>query len=165
MQSRTDNEGLLPRSARLALLVAGTALVVLAAVQAWQVIARYLLNDSPGWTEPLSLLLLNTAMSLGAAAAVHQRAHFGFPLLVHMAPAPLRRVLEALSSLLIAGLGTTLAIGGVTLLVDGWSVRMAGTVLPQGLLFLPLSVGGALMAIFALAQLSPRANAAPAESH
>lgn len=161
MQGEIDS-GWLPRGARLALLVAGTALVVLAAVQAWQVIARYLLNDSPGWTEPLSLLLLNTAMSLGAAAAVYQRAHFGFPLLVHMAPPRLRRVLEASSSLLVAGLGATLAVGGVTLLVDVWNVRMAGTVLPQGLMFLPLSLGGSLMAVFAIAQLAPRATAVEA---
>lgn len=163
MQSSTTEDALLPRIARVALLVAGTALVTLAAVQAWQVVARYLLNDSPGWTEPLSLLLLNTAMSLGAAAAVQQRAHFGFPLLVHMAPPLLRRALEALSSLIVVGLGATLAIGGASLLVDGWSVRMAGTVLPQGLMFLPLTLGGALMTLFALAQLVP--VPAVAESH
>ena len=40
--------------------------------------ARYVLNDSPGWTEPVALLLLNTAMSFGAAAGVHRGSHFGF---------------------------------------------------------------------------------------
>ncbi|HVH35911.1 MAG TPA: TRAP transporter small permease subunit, partial [Tahibacter sp.] len=84
MQSSESETGLLPRAARAALLAAGMALVSLAAVQAWQVIARYVLNDSPGWTEPLALLLLNTAMSLGAAAAVQQRQRFG----------PARRVVE-----------------------------------------------------------------------
>lgn len=163
MQNSDTEDAVLPRLARLALRVAGTALVTLAAVQAWQVVARYLLNDSPGWTEPLSLLLLNMAMSLGAAAAVQQRAHFGFPLLVHLAPPRLRRALEALSSLIVVGLGATLAIGGASLLVDGLGVRMAGTVLPQGLMFLPLSLGGALMSLFAAAQLLP--SPAVAESH
>lgn len=162
MQASHTESGALQRCSRAALLVAGTALVALAAVQAWQVVARYLLNDSPGWTEPLALLLLNTAMSLGAAAAVQQRAHFGFPLLVHIAPPPLRRVLEALSSLVVAGLGAVLAIGGAALLADGWGVRMAGTVLPQGLMFLPLCLGGALMSAFAVAELlRPRAVAEP----
>ena len=36
---------------------------------------------------------------------------------------------------------------------------MAGTLLPQGLMFLPLTVGGALMAAFALAQLRTPAPA------
>jgi len=164
MQSSESETGLLPRAARAALLVAGMALVSLAAVQAWQVIARYVLNDSPGWTEPLALLLLNTAMSLGAAAAVQQRAHFGFPLLVHMAPPRLRRLLEAFSSLVVLALGGVLAVGGITLLLDGWNVRMAGTVLPQGLMFLPLTAGGVLMAFFAGTELFLPRRAA-VESH
>lgn len=152
-------EPLLDRIARMALLLAGGALVALAAVEAWQVIARYVLNDSPGWTEPLALLLLNTAMCLGAAAGVRQRAHFGFPLLVHLAGPRLRRLLEGFAALLVAGLGGVLALGGARLLADGWGVRMAGTVLPQGLMFLPLTLGGALMAAFALAQLRAPAAA------
>ena len=42
-------------------------------VEAWQVFARYVLNDSPGWTEPVALLLLNIAMMFGAAVGVRQR--------------------------------------------------------------------------------------------
>ena len=42
----------------LAMALAGLALVAMALIQAWQVFARYVLNDSPGWTEPLALLLM-----------------------------------------------------------------------------------------------------------
>lgn len=163
MQSTQSETGLAAQLSRLALGIAGAALVALTAVQAWQVVARYVLNDSPGWTEPLALLLLNTAMCLGAAAAVQQRAHFGFPLLVHLAPPALRRGLEIFASLVSAGLGGVLAVGGAQLLLDGWPVRMAGTVLPQGILFAPLSLGGALICLFALLQLraSPAAAVEP----
>lgn len=153
MQSTANQTDAAAPLARAALSVAGAALVALAAVQAWQVIARYLLNDSPGWTEPLALLLLNTAMCLGAAAAVQQRAHFGFPLLLHVAPPKLRLALQVFGNLVVAGLGAVLAVGGVILLFDGWPVRIAGTVLPQGLMFAPLSLGGALICLFALLQL------------
>ena len=44
--------------------LAGTALVAMALIQAWQVFARYVLNDSPGWTEPLALLLMSFACNL-----------------------------------------------------------------------------------------------------
>ena len=44
--------------ATLILGLAGLALVAMALVQAWQVFARYVLNDSPGWTEPVALLLI-----------------------------------------------------------------------------------------------------------
>ena len=39
------------------------------------------------------------------------------------------------------------------LLLDGLAVKMAGAPLPQGIAFLPLCAGGALMAVFALPQL------------
>ncbi|MGO4775655.1 TRAP transporter small permease, partial [Lysobacter sp. 2RAB21] len=69
--------GVLDRIAGAAIAIAGLALVGMVAVQALQVFARYVLNDSPGWTEPVALILLNTAMSFGAAAGVHHGAHFG----------------------------------------------------------------------------------------
>ena len=143
----------LDRLAALALRIAGLALVGMVVAEAWQVFARYVLNDSPGWTEPVALLLLNVAMSLGAAAAVRSRAHFAFPIAVQACPPRVRRVLEALSDLVVAAIGLALAVWGVELLADGWNVRMTGAPLPQSAVFLPMSVGGALIAVFALASL------------
>ncbi len=39
-----------------ALVVAGACIVGVVLVQAWQVFARYVLNDSPSWTEPMALV-------------------------------------------------------------------------------------------------------------
>ncbi|MEO8671545.1 MAG: TRAP transporter small permease [Tahibacter sp.] len=152
-KASTSVQSVSDRLARVALLIGGAALIALALVEAWQVFARYVLNDSPGWTEPVALLLLNTAMSLGAAAAVQQRAHFGFVVLAHAAPLALRRFLERFSLLVVASLGGVLAAGGVALLADGWSVAQAGTQLPQSVGYAPMSLAGALMAGFALQQL------------
>ena len=143
----------LDRLATLVLHIAGAALIGMVAVEAWQVFARYVLNDSPGWTEPVALLLLDLAMSFGAAAAVHARAHFAFPVAVQASPPRLRRVLQIVAQLVVAAIGGVLAVGGAVLLVDGLDVPMAGARLPQGTPFLPLAIGGALIALFALAQL------------
>lgn len=147
------DDSVLGRVQRVALGIAGAALVGVAAVQAWQVIARYVLNDSPGWTEPVALLLLATAMSLAAGAAVRSRSHFGFYVLVESARPRMARALRLLSDVATAAVGGTLATCGVMLLVDGWAVTMAGTSLPQGLPFLPLALGGALMTVFAIERM------------
>jgi TRAP-type C4-dicarboxylate transport system permease small subunit len=133
--------------------LAAIALVAMVAVEAWQVFARYVLNDSPGWTEPVALLLLSTAMSMGAAVAVRNNTHFGFFLLAQSAPPAISRGLTALASAIVATIGGVLAIWGTELFVDGLSVPLAGTVLPQSAVFLPMSLGGALIAIFALARV------------
>lgn len=141
----------LDRIAAVANAIGAAALAAVAAVQGWQVLGRYLLNDSPSWTEPLSAVLLCTAMSSGAAVMVHRQAHFGFSLLRDAAPPRLRRALVALVDAVVAALGVALALGAAALAADGWSVTLAGVALPQGAPFVPLAVGGGLMALFAAA--------------
>ncbi len=156
--------GPMQRLAAFATAIAGTSLLGLVVVQAWQVFARYVLNDSPSWTEPVTLLLLSTAMGLGAAAGVQANRHFGFYLLADALPGRWKRILRAFAALVIAVIGTVMAVWAVRLLLDGIDIRMAGAALPQSIVYLPLAVGGALMAVFALAQLrgSMRAVGAPA---
>ena len=144
------------RLAAWVMRIAGVALVGMVVVETWQVIARYGLNDSPGWTEPVALLLLDLAMSFGAAAAVHTRAHFAFPVAVQMSPPRVRRALQALAQVVVAAIGSVLAVGGAVLFVDGLAVPMAGAHLPQGTPFLPLAIGGILIVLFALAGLRHR---------
>lgn len=139
--------------ATIAISVAGLALIGMTAVEAWQVFARYVLNDSPGWTEPIALLFMNTAMMFGAAAAVRSEAHFGFFILLHSAPPPLRHVMAGIARLIAFATGGVLALWGGQLMLDGWDVPMAGAALPQGIAFLPLCLGGALIALFALERL------------
>jgi TRAP-type C4-dicarboxylate transport system permease small subunit len=149
----TQTNNLLAWVARVATAVAGAALLGMAATEAWQVFARYVLNDSPGWTEPVALFLLNTAMSLGAAAGVRSWSHFGFFILVHNVPVALRRALQAFACLLVAAVGAALAVWGAQLLLDGIAVPAAGTILPESAVFLPMTVGGALMFVFAIERL------------
>jgi TRAP-type C4-dicarboxylate transport system permease small subunit len=132
-------------------------------VEAWQVFARYVLNDSPVWAEPVVLLLMSAAMMFGAAAGVRSESHFGFFLALHVAPPRVRAVLLAVSRVVVTIIGAVLAFWGAVLLVDGWSIPMAGAPLPQGLYFLPIGIGGALIVVFALERLFTAAPAAFAE--
>jgi len=143
---------LLDRIAHLAIGLAAAALLGLVVVQGWQVFTRYVLNDSPSWTEPVTLLLLSTAMSLGAAAGVHTRRHFGFFLLAEKLHARLRRGVDLLRPLLIVAIGAVIAWWSGVLLLDGLDIKMAGARLPQSINYLPLALGGALMSVFALHQ-------------
>jgi len=133
-----------------ALLLAASSLVLLAAVELWQVFARYVLNDSPSWTEPVAVLCMNVAMMLGASVGVHAQRHFGFFILVHASPPPARRMLLAFSRLVQVCAGLMLAGWGARLAIATWDVALAGVALPQGVTYLPLTIGGLLIAGFAL---------------
>ncbi|WP_372017215.1 TRAP transporter small permease [Pseudoxanthomonas sp. 10H] len=140
----------LDRLAGIAIAIAATALVGLVVVQGWQVFARYVINDSPSWTEPVTLLLLSTALSFGAAAGVHTDRHFGFYLLAEHLPATARRILDLLRPLLMAAVGALIATWAAVLLLDGLDIKIAGAAMPQSINYLPLSIGGALICVFAL---------------
>ena len=143
----------LEKVADVVIYIAVAALLGLVVVQGWQVFARYVINDSPSWTEPVTLLLLSTTMSMGAAAGVYTNRHFGFFLLAEQMHPLVKRLIDALVPLIVGTIGGFLAWWGWVLWLDGLHIKTAGANLPQSVNYLPLSVGGALMAVFALNRL------------
>lgn len=139
--------------ARLTVFIAAASLCALVGVLVWQVFGRYVLNDSPSWTEPVALTLMSVAALFGAAVAVRRESHFNFPTLVEMSPAPVRALLKALARLIAAAFGAALALYGGYLMIDAWSVPMAGAPMPEGLAYVGVCAGGALIALFALERL------------
>ena len=139
--------------AGVATFIASTSLCALVLVLAWQVFGRYVLNASPGWTEPVALSLMSIVALFGAALGVRNERHFNFPTLVDSAPAGVRAALKTLSRLIAVAFGVALAGFGGFLTVDSWGVRMAGAPLPDGVSFVGLAGGGALLAVFALERL------------
>lgn len=139
--------------ARVAIAIAAASLCVLVLVLLWQVIGRYALNDSPGWTEPVALILMSVAALFGAAVAVRSETHFSFPTLVELTPAPVRAMLKALARLIALAFGAALAWYGGFLMIDSWNVPMAGAPAPEGLSYIGVCAGGALIALFAFERL------------
>jgi TRAP-type C4-dicarboxylate transport system permease small subunit len=141
---------------RSAIFIAAAALVCMALVQGWQVFARYVLNDSPSWTEPLALLFMSTTMMFGAATGVRASRHFGFYILVETSGPRIRAVLLILARLIAAAIGLMLAVWSAQIAIDEWDYPIAGAPLPQGMVYLPMCLGGALITLFALEQVVTR---------
>jgi len=132
------------------LAIAGGALVLLAIVEVWQVFTRYVLDAPAGWTEPVALLLLKTALFLAAAVGVRHDAHFRFALLAEAAGAFWRVVLARVALLATAALGAVFAGWGAALVLATWAVKTPGAPFPVGLSYLPFAVGGVLFVSFAI---------------
>ena len=139
--------------ARAAIGIAGVALVAMAGIQAWQVFARYVLNDPPSWTEPLALLCMSTTMMFGAAAGVHAGRHFGFFIVVEHARPQLQRLMQLVARLIATAVGVLFALWGGEMMIDAWDYSMAGAPLPQGMAYMPLCLGGGLITLFAIEQI------------
>lgn len=158
----TGRKGPLDQLETLTAVIACVALVGVVAVQAWQVFARYVLNASPSWTEPLALILVATAAMFGAAIGARKETHFNFPTIADAMPGPIKALCRILARLALFTTGAGLAVYGAMLAADSMAVQMAGVAIPVGLRFVPVALGGALIALFSLERLISRPALAPA---
>ncbi|MGQ0531406.1 MAG: TRAP transporter small permease [Caulobacteraceae bacterium] len=141
--------------------IASAALVSLVLVLAWQVIGRYVLNDSPSWTEPVALTLMSVSALFGAAVAVRAESHFSFPTLMESSPPPIRSFLRFMARLIGVAFGAALSWFGFFLMADSWDTPMAGAPAPEGVAYAGLAFGGVLIALFALERLFTGSPAKP----
>ncbi|KFA39359.1 C4-dicarboxylate ABC transporter, partial [Xanthomonas vasicola pv. musacearum NCPPB 4384] len=65
----------------------------------------------------------------------------------------MRKIFEVIRPLMIMSIGAVLAWWSAVLLINGLDIKMAGAQMPQSINYLPLSIGGALMVVFALFKL------------
>lgn len=138
---------------RAALWVAGIGLVLMTAFIAWQVFGRYVLNQSPSWTEPASLLLMSWFILLGSAVGVREGNHLGFEIALHYASPGLRQIMLAVTEVLVLAFGCAMAWYGTMLAAETWSAAMPGLPIPQGMDYVPLAAGGTLISLFSLEKL------------
>ena len=134
---------------RVALWISGIGLVAMTGVVGWQVFARYILNDTPSWAEPLSLQFMGWFILLGAAVGVRESVHLGLDLVRHLMPPAVQRAMDMVNLGLVAFFGLAMAWYGTTLSIGTWTATIPVLGIPGGVDFFPLVVGGAMIALFA----------------
>jgi TRAP-type C4-dicarboxylate transport system permease small subunit len=138
---------------RAAMFVAGVAMVAMTVVVGWGVFGRFVLNDTPAWAEASALLLMGWVILGAAAVGVREGFHMGFDTLREVLPAPLQRLFQALSDLVVTGFGAAMAWYGADLALGVWDATLPTLGLPGSVEYLPLALGGLLMALFGLERL------------
>jgi TRAP-type C4-dicarboxylate transport system permease small subunit len=138
---------------RWSLRAAVLGLMLLVACVQWQVLGRYLFNDSPTWTEPVALLLVLYITSLAVAVGVRDAGHLGMESLVALLPRSAQRVAEALIHLCVIAFAVLMAAAGWEWLTLKWSEPKPLLGVPEGLDFLPLVIAGVLIVLFCIEHL------------
>ncbi|MGQ3053968.1 MAG: TRAP transporter small permease [Roseateles sp.] len=138
---------------RWSLRAAVLGLVVQVICVQWQVIGRYLLNDSPTWTEPVALLLVLYITGLAVAVGVRDAGHLGMESLVALLPLAAQRVAEALIHVCVLVFAVLMAYAGWEWLTLKWAEPKPLLGVPEGLDYLPLVIAGALIVLFCIEHL------------
>jgi len=141
----------------LALWLSSIGMIAMTAMVAWQVFTRYVLNASPSWTEPASVMVMSWFIFLGAAVGVRENFHMGFDVLVHFLPASTAPWMRAISDLAVLVFAIGMVGYGMQLTIDTWTAVLPVLHLPGGFTYMPIVAGGLLMALFSLERLVLRA--------
>lgn len=138
---------------RWSLRTAVLGLVLLVVCVQWQVLGRYLLNDSPTWTEPAALLLVLYITALAVAVGVRDAGHLGLESIVALLPRAAQRVAEAAIHLCVLAFAVLMTQAGWEWLTLKWDEPKPMLGVPEGLDYLPLVISGALIVLFCVEHL------------
>ena len=116
--------GFLAGLSTLSLWLAGIGLVAMTAMVAWQVFCRYVLNNSPSWTEPGAVMLMSWFIFLGAAVGVRENYHLGFDVLLYVLPKGGKKWLRMISDLVAFAFGIGMVWYGSQLVALTWDTTL-----------------------------------------
>ena len=136
-----------------ALWVSAVCLVAMTAAITWQVFGRFVLNSSPSWTEPVSLLLMLYFILLAAAVGVRERFHLGLDLLRYAVSPRVNKILDAVNFAIVGAFGVAMVWFGGQLMIGTWGTPVPVLGTPEGLNHLPMVLAGILITLFSLEHL------------
>ena len=135
---------------KLSLMLAVGGLIVLIACVQYQVIGRYVFNDTPTWAEALALLLVLYITALGLAVGVRDAGHIGMDSIISLLPEWMRLKLEILIHILVGIFGAVMAYNGYIWAVLKWNDQKPMLPIPSSMDYVPLIIAGVLVVFFTI---------------
>jgi TRAP-type C4-dicarboxylate transport system permease small subunit len=136
--------------ARLCLKVGVGGLMLLIAAVLYQVIGRYVLNDTPTWAESGAVLLVLYVTMLGMAVGVRDAGHIGLESLLVLVPEGIRLKMELLIHALVMSFGLVMAYNCAVLAQSVWDYKIPTLGLSEAFKYAPPAMAGVLIALFSL---------------
>ena len=136
--------------ARLCLKVGVGGLMLLIAAVLYQVIGRYVLNDTPTWAESGAVLLVLYVTMLGMAVGVRDAGHIGLESLLVLVPEGIRLKMELLIHALVMGFGLVMAYNCAVLAQSAWDYKIPTLGLSEAFKYAPPAMAGFLIALFSI---------------
>ena len=137
-------------TSKVSLMLAIVMLLIIIVCVQYQVIGRYVFNDTPTWAEALALLLVLYVTALGVAVGVRDAGHIGLDSIISLLPERFRLKLEILIHVLVGTFGALMVQNGWLWTTLKWNDKKPLLSVPSGLDFLPLVIGGALIVLFSV---------------
>ena len=132
----------------LQLGVAGLVLLVCAVL--YQVIGRYIFNNTPTWAESGAVLLVLYVTMLGMAVGVRDAGHIGLESFLVLAPDWLRHKLEIVIHVLVFIFGVVMAWNCGVLAESVAAYKIPNLGISNAWKYVPATLSGTLIALFSV---------------
>jgi TRAP-type C4-dicarboxylate transport system permease small subunit len=133
-----------------------TLFAVLTVAVFLQVVARYVFNQPPAWTEELARFSQVWIILLASSICVRKGSHLAVDYLGPTLTPGARRVMSAFTGALIAIYSAVVLIWGVRLVMIGWIQTSPAIQMNMGLVYLVFPIAGGLMVMESLLATSGR---------
>ncbi|RYH03496.1 TRAP transporter small permease [Salipiger sp. IMCC34102] len=136
---------------------AAFGLVLMTALIGYQVWGRFVMNNTPTWTETTSVLLMGWFIFLGAAIGIREGNHLSFDVALFFMPDRAKQVCHTISDLVVIAFGAGMLWYGWTLAQTTWSSTIPNLGITGATAFMSLIFGGGLMVLLSVERLLRRA--------
>ncbi len=116
----------------------------------YQVVMRYVFNQSPSWTEEIAILLMIWFGILAIPIGVKHNLHIGIEYIFRMLPLPLQYVVSRAIYLLIAGFGLIMIVYGIELTEFMAMSTLPATKISSAVEYIVMPISGLMLVVNAL---------------
>jgi TRAP-type C4-dicarboxylate transport system permease small subunit len=139
---------------RLCMVIAGACLVIITIIIPFGVFRRYVLNSAASWPEPVAVLLMIWFSFLAAAICYRENLHIGVGLVPNALTGTARVVLGVVVEICMLVISLFMLHYGLKLVATTWYQVIAELpVISTGVAYLPVPIGGAIVALFVVERI------------
>lgn len=139
---------------RVCMIIAGACLVVITIIIPWGVFTRYSLGFGSWWPEPTAVLMMVWFSFMSAAVCYREGLHIRVMVLANALSGMPRLVLGWTVEILAGVMNVFLLVYGTRLVLATWHQVVAEfPLVSTGVAYLPVPIGGAIVALFAIERL------------
>ncbi len=135
---------------KLSLILAVIGLIAVILCVQWQVIGRYVFNDTPTWAEALAMLLVLFVTAFGLGVGVRDAGHIGLESLVMLLPEKWQHRVEILIHVRVGIFGVLMVQGGWLWATAKWNEKKPMLPVPDGIDYVPVVIAGVLIVLFSI---------------
>ena len=135
---------------KASLMLAVVGLIAIILCVQYQVVGRYVFNDTPTWAEALALQLVLYVTALGVAVGVRDAGHIGLESLVSLLPEAWQLKFEILIHALVGLFGAIMVWSGWIWTSVKWNDLKPMLGVPVGMDYLALLVAGVMIVLFSV---------------